>query len=91
MSETKTTLVQTKKGVRGGTARRTKQHAAESGNIRPGSKKVRTRAVQDKKDRNVFRHSGGHYKTVEEMQKAGKDKTSNTADKNGARKHPNDV
>ena len=42
---------------------------------------MRTRAVQAKKDRNVFRHSNGIYETVAEMQKAGQSGTSKTAEK----------
>ena len=83
------TTTQPKKTQRGGTARRTKQHAAKSTNLRSEGQKVRTRAVQAKKDKNVFRCSHGKYKTVVEMQKAGKEGTSNTAKKKS--KKPNDV
>ena len=86
---TTTAPTQQKKGIRGGTARRAKQTAAKSGNLRPPGRKVRTRAVQAKKDKNVFRCSHGKYKTVVEMQKAGKEGTSNTAKKKS--KKPNDV
>ena len=91
--KTTTVPVAPKKGVKGGTARRAKQHSAKSSNIRPGGK-VRTRAVQDKKDHNVFLHSAGKYKTVAEMQKVGDATlTAKAAEaarqKEAARKKPN--
>lgn len=70
MGEKSTQLVQgSKKGIRGN-SRRSKQHSAKLSAIRT-EPKVRTAKVQAKKDRNVFRHSNGIYKTVVEMQVAG--------------------
>ena len=89
--KTTTVPVAPKKGIKGGTARRAKQHSAKSSNIRPGGK-VRTRAVQNKKDRNVFLHSNKKYRTVAEMQAVGEDTLDAKASlKKRSGKKPTDV
>jgi len=65
-----TSLVQTGKGRTGG-SHRAKCHVAKVSALRDRPK-VRTHAVQAKKDKNVFRHSFGKYETVAEMQAVGK-------------------